>query len=95
MPRHASAARFVHEGKRYAVLVFPLGQPPLPECLTPAEREVARALLDGGSNEEIARARGTSPMTVDHQITSIFRKVGVSSRAELFARLFGVAGDPR
>ncbi len=55
--------------------------------LTPAEREVALAVLDGASNREIARRRGRSVRTVTTQIETIYRKLGVSCRAELARRL--------
>jgi DNA-binding CsgD family transcriptional regulator len=57
--------------------------------LTAAEREVAGFILRGRSNGEIASARRTSARTVANQIAAIFRKVGVSSRAELVARCVG------
>jgi DNA-binding CsgD family transcriptional regulator len=57
-----------------------------PGSLTPAEAEIAVALVAGASNAEIARARGTSERTVANQIASIFRKLGVASRAGLLGR---------
>jgi len=50
-----------------------------------AEREVLCHLLDGKSNAEIAHLRGTSLRTVANQIASVFRKLGVVSRAEIAA----------
>jgi DNA-binding CsgD family transcriptional regulator len=58
----------------------------IPEGLTPAERDVVEHILSGASNVDIARVRGTSSRTVANQVASIFRKLGVQSRAEL-ARL--------
>lgn len=57
--------------------------------LTPAEREVVRGLLQGLSNAEIATNRKTSGRTVANQIAAVFRKLDVSSRAELAALLSG------
>jgi DNA-binding NarL/FixJ family response regulator len=57
------------------------------EGLTPAEGEVLAFLLDGYDNASIAEARKTSPRTVANQVASIFRKLGVASRAELAAKL--------
>ncbi|MGZ3421543.1 MAG: LuxR C-terminal-related transcriptional regulator [Polyangiales bacterium] len=54
-------------------------------ALTRAEREVVGAVASGLSNREIAEARGTSERTVANQIASIFRKLGVESRAALVA----------
>ena len=56
-------------------------------ALGEAERAVARLAGDGKTNAEIAAARGTSERTVAHQLTSIFKKLGVGSRGELAAKL--------
>lgn len=53
--------------------------------LTPAESSILHHLLLGHSDAIIARARKRSPRTIGHQVASIFRKVGVSSRRELLA----------
>lgn len=50
--------------------------------LTPAERDVARRLLEGASTREIAAARGVSAKAVDGAISNILGKLGVSCRAE-------------
>ncbi len=55
-------------------------------ALSSAERAVVQALLRGLSDREIAIERGTSERTVANQLRSIFRKLGVASRAELIAR---------
>jgi DNA-binding NarL/FixJ family response regulator len=64
---------------------------PLPkarvEGLTSAEEEVLAFLLDGYDNASIAAARGTSARTTANQVASIFRKLGVASRAELAAKI--------
>ncbi len=52
-------------------------------ALTSAERAVAELALRGLSNAQIARARSTSARTVANQLASLFRKLGVGSRAEL------------
>jgi DNA-binding NarL/FixJ family response regulator len=62
-----------------AVSVAPLS---LPNSLTEAECGVAYALLAGQSNAEIAAARQTSVSTIVTQVSSIFRKLRVRSRAE-------------
>lgn len=51
--------------------------------LCPSERDVARGLIDGKTNAEIAQVRGTSARTIANQVAAIFRNYGVSSRAEL------------
>lgn len=58
----------------------------LADALTRAEREVARAILRGHSNAKIAADRQRSLRTVANQVAVIFRKLGVSSRAELLAK---------
>ena len=66
----------------------------LPECLTRAEQEVAKAILGGATNEQIAERRSISVRTVAHQIGSIFEKLAVSSRAE-FASLLATRQEAR
>lgn len=66
-------------------------------ALTAAEREIARAVIDGMTSAEIARSRSRSIATVNKQIESVYRKLGVHSRAELCARsasLFGRSAEP-
>lgn len=55
--------------------------------LSGAERAIVIDLLDGKRVPAIARDRGTSPRTVAHQIASVYRKLGASSRRELLAML--------
>jgi len=55
--------------------------------LTPREREIAQLVCDGSSNAEIARAQGKSVLTIKTQLNSVFRKLGVKSRARLMALL--------
>jgi DNA-binding NarL/FixJ family response regulator len=69
------------------VLSFPSEPPPLPPELSPAERDVMALVLDGVSNAEIARRRGRSVRTIANQIAACYKKLGVSSRLELAARL--------
>lgn len=81
---------FVDGGVEYLVLSLPAEAPRgLP--LSDAERDVVAALLAGDSNRDIAARRGTSVRTVANQVASIFRKLGVASRAELASRLSGGA----
>lgn len=56
--------------------------------LTPRERDVVRAIARGSSTPEIAAELFLSSHTVRDYIKSVFEKVGVSSRAELVAKLF-------
>jgi len=51
--------------------------------LTPRELDVVKAIVDGHSNKDIARMLGVTEPTIKHHLTSIFDKVGVSTRLEL------------
>lgn len=52
--------------------------------LTEREREII-ALIGGGlKNKQIANQLGIRETTVSHHLTSIFAKLGVSDRLELF-----------
>lgn len=53
--------------------------------LTAAEREVAVMILKGATIADIAAARGTAQGTVKAQSTAIFRKIGVTSKAEMMS----------
>lgn len=53
--------------------------------LTTAETDVAGLMLKGASLKEIALARDTSEATIRQQAQSIYRKSGLSGRAELSA----------
>jgi DNA-binding NarL/FixJ family response regulator len=51
--------------------------------LSDAERAILHDLLDGRTIRAIADRRGTSVRTVAHQVGSLYRKLGISSRREL------------
>jgi DNA-binding CsgD family transcriptional regulator len=51
--------------------------------LTPSETDVARLVAKGLSYKEIARIRGRSFSTIDHQLRSIRNKTGATSTAAL------------
>jgi DNA-binding CsgD family transcriptional regulator len=53
--------------------------------LTPAEREVALLLLKGHSHKHVAAATHRSERTVRQHAVAVYRKAGLSSRAELAA----------
>jgi len=52
-------------------------------ALTPREGQVVRFIGQGASNREIATRLGVSVDTVKHHLTSVYSKLGVSSRLEL------------
>ncbi|WP_198170573.1 helix-turn-helix domain-containing protein [Actinoplanes awajinensis] len=65
-----------------------------PTGLTPAEYEVARIVATGVSTRETAARLFLSPKTVEFHLGKVFRKLGVSSRAQLahvFPELAGKA----
>jgi DNA-binding CsgD family transcriptional regulator len=66
--------------------------------LTPGEREVAMLVASGLSNLDVALRRRRSVRTIANQLASVFRKLSVSSRAELAAALVsradGETGGP-
>ena len=51
--------------------------------LTPRERQIVQALLEGCSNKVIAARFGVSHQTVKNQLTVLYSKVGVTSRVQL------------
>lgn len=73
--------------EEYLILSFPIPDWKLPKGLSPAERDVALALLRGLKRDEIARLRGTSERTIANQIAAVFDKLRVRSRLELAVSL--------
>lgn len=84
--------KFRFESDDWLVLSFEPPKVEMPASLTPAERDVVRGVLAEESNAAIAARRGTSARTVANQLASLFRKLGVGSRAELVHHI--VAGAP-
>jgi DNA-binding CsgD family transcriptional regulator len=68
-----------------------LGAPDPLASLTPREREVVKYLSRGYTNRDIALACGTAPRTVRNQLSSVFEKLGASTRAEVVA--IALAGE--
>ena len=58
-----------------------------PDELTATERRVAELAADGLTNREVASKAFMSPKTVQANLTRVYRKLGISSRAELGARM--------
>lgn len=65
-----------------------------PAPLSPREREVLDAAVDGLSARDIARRLSCTEATVRSHLSAIYSKFGVAGRVELLARLNG-AGTPR
>jgi DNA-binding CsgD family transcriptional regulator/tetratricopeptide (TPR) repeat protein len=57
------------------------------ESLTPSERRVAQMAAEGPTNREIAQALFVTPKTVEVHLSSVYRKLGISSRSQLPAAL--------
>ena len=55
--------------------------------LTATERRVAELAAEGLTNREVAARAFVSPKTVQANLTRVYRKLGISSRAELGARM--------
>lgn len=53
--------------------------------LTPAESEIGLLILKGFSHQEIADIRGASERTVREQARTLYRKAGLTGKAELSA----------
>jgi DNA-binding CsgD family transcriptional regulator/tetratricopeptide (TPR) repeat protein len=53
------------------------------ESLTPSERRVAEMAAEGPTNREIAQALFVTPKTVEVHLSSVYRKLGISSRSQL------------
>lgn len=51
--------------------------------LTPREQEILDALLAAASNRAIAERLGISEQSVKNRLTSIYKKLGVTSRVQL------------
>ena len=57
------------------------------KTLTPTERQIADRVASGRSNTEVARELFLSPKTIEWNLSKIYRKLDVRSRAELAAKL--------
>lgn len=93
--KHVSDSQSVEPVARHdAISVFHYGRPGSGalDALTSSEIEVARLVARGHSYKEIARIRGRSLSTIDHQLRSIRSKMGVASTSNLISLLAGIDG---
>ncbi len=86
-PRGLRSASLVIGSSEYVVLSFPAGARPQVPGLSRAESDVLWAAVDGLSNVEIAAARRRSVFTIQNQLSTACRKLGVSSRTEAALKL--------
>lgn len=61
--------------------------------LSGREREVAQLVLEGRTYREISEAIFISPRTVEHHIARVRRRLGVTTRSDLLARLRLILGE--
>jgi DNA-binding CsgD family transcriptional regulator/tetratricopeptide (TPR) repeat protein len=61
------------------------------DSLTPSERRIAEMAAEGPTNREIAQELFVTQRTVEVHLTSIYRKLGISSRSQLAAALHAPA----
>ncbi len=73
----------------FAAVVLDGEDSPSLSSLSQAELGVLTEVIAGRSNREIACERGTSLRTVTNQVSAVFRKLNVRSRAELALLLAG------
>lgn len=89
-PAGLRATRLRVGGERVYLFTYPAPGEPAQD-LSRAETAVVRLLLEGLTRAEIARRRRVSASTVNKQVESAFKKLGVGSRSELAARLLAGA----
>ena len=95
-----SASRLRRRMRTAGVARIPRGPRPAsragPAGLTPRQRDVLALIADGATNAEIAEALVIAPKTVDHHVSAVLSKLGVTSRREAGAAAarFGESRDP-
>ena len=95
VPREPPSSLVAYELEPGRVLFVHALVAPQVEGLTAAAQEVLALLLDGRDTAAFAHERGPAARTPANQVASIFRKLGVGSRAELAAKLLDGASRGR
>jgi DNA-binding CsgD family transcriptional regulator len=85
-PPDGVAVAFEHANMRCVLVVHASGAR---HNLSPRESQIARLIADGATNPLIASVLDISLWTVSTHIRRIFAKLGVNTRAEMVAQLFG------
>ena len=80
-----AAGRRSRQDDRSATTGDAVAAAPAVAALTPRETEILRHLARGHTNKEISRLVSSSPKTVMHHTTAIYRKLGVRGRTEAAA----------
>lgn len=65
---------------------IPIRRATAPDALTPAETRIAALVRRGMTNREVATELFVTPKTVEANLTRIYAKLGIRSRAELAAQ---------
>ena len=97
VPSELHYERIIVDGEELHLVSHAILGSPTPDPLAALPRalgDVARLALTGHDTQSIARARGTSPRTVEKQLETLYRRLGVSSRTELITR-FGTTWLPK
>jgi DNA-binding CsgD family transcriptional regulator len=81
------ASHIAVEIQRHVPLEIRLFASPLFRAFSPQEQLVARLLVRGQTQSEIARALGLSPHTVVSHVRNVYRQVGATGRESLTAAL--------
>ncbi len=68
-------------------------RPRAPTDLTETETRVAALAADGMTNRQVATAAFISPKTVDNVLARVYRKLGITSRAQLGVVLAAIHDD--
>jgi DNA-binding NarL/FixJ family response regulator len=77
----------VPRGPRRATVTHPAG-------LTARQAEVLGLLADGLSNADIAARLRLAPKTVDHHVSAVLARLGVTSRGQAAARARKLGTSP-
>ena len=81
VPAIAGAQGVIQQGRMSAALAKLAEGSEKRFRLTPRELEVLRLVAQGLTNEQVAEDLVISPRTVETHLTSIYSKIGVSSRS--------------